>query len=201
MVPCAEGAGPYTEDAFLMLGRREVGAYGLRVHRNYQHFEWLDGHLRKDTAVAARLAAARVALPVEHRPRRLSDPSSWTASRPDTGERGAALATYLSAMLQVFSGEDAARGDAGILLKAFFSPDELFRPVRAALKHTIFSSTSTVLANALTQAARADASPFEAACGVRLRAEHVHLPNLDQCVLQPIATSALTHAMMPPPLP
>ena len=71
--------------------------------------------------------------------------------------------------------------ETALLLKAFFSPDELFRPIRAALKHNIFSSPAAVLSDALARSVRPDADAFDAASGWRLQQEHQLLPDMNEC--------------------
>ena len=64
--------------------------HGLRVRRHYDHFEWLDKRLRSDERLRKRMAAHGISLPLEGRPRRPKDPSSWFTSRPNAGARAPA---------------------------------------------------------------------------------------------------------------
>ena len=100
---------PYESAVFEAFGQRDADAYGLRVLRNYPHFEWLDTQLRKDAELSARLVSNDVQLPSENRPRRLSDPGSWAQSRPDATERGKALCAYLQSLLDLFSSSEAPK--------------------------------------------------------------------------------------------
>ena len=161
--------------------------YGLRVQRNYNHFEWLDKYLRAvDPKLSARLAALEIALPVEQRPRRLWDMSSWLSRRPDAGVRAEGLSAYLQALHhQVFCAQgDAARWTkderqaCSLLLKVWFSPDALFRPVRAALKHNVLYDARGALLEALARLPVASADEFEPSCGACLVAEHALHPDL-----------------------
>eukprot|EP00966_Prymnesium_polylepis_P125258 2896590-Prymnesium_polylepis.1 len=138
------------------------------------------------------MAARGISLPLEGRPRRPKDPASWFTTRPDAGARAPALRDYLQALIDhvLMPPDDCC--DRALLFKVFFSPDGLFRPVRAALKHQPSLSYLTqpfyrLLDDALQQCegrpggAAADGH-FEAACGPRLRQEHVLYPKLDTWV-------------------
>ena len=193
----ADGSGaPYNAEVFSALvqreGREGRPSFGLCVLRNYQHFEWLDGNLRSNSVFSSAMSAAGVRLPSDDRPRRLSDPTSWLAGRPDADARGVALAGYLRQLLALLCSPSAPAGPVAVLVKLFFSNDELFRPVRAALKHNFFRSAPDVLAEALQKTAREGAPPSEAACGVCLMHEHNVLPDVDQWIHVAASRAALT---------
>ena len=162
----------------------ESGRFGLRVLRHYDHLEWLDKRLRADERFRKRMEAHSIWLPREGRPRRATDPSSWFTARPDAGARAPALVNYLQALIDhVFTTPDDSC-DRAILFKAFFSPDALFRPVRAALKHQPSFNYLTQPSHRLLQEALDSLPPhepvdaYDASCGPRLRLEHLMYPSV-----------------------
>ena len=184
VVPSTEGTSYPAEALSALLN---AGTYGVRVKRNYGHFEWLDASLRSDAGIASKLTMGGIQLPREHRPRRFGDPSSWFSARPNASDRGVGLVAYLRQLLALFCGPTAEPSELAVLVKAFFSPYALFRPLRAAFKHNMtFKDATAIVRVTLSEltGSRDKGSDgesrllYDATCGLRLEAEHVLLPDM-----------------------
>ena len=147
-------------------------SYCISVWRNFGHFEWLDQAMRADKDLKAALKS--ITLPSEARPRTWAAPSTWFGPKhQDKEDRMPHLVSYLRALL---ASEACANS---LYLKIFLSPDELFRPIRAAVKHSLITPVAQIVAEALPAVAgqasgdlRATLYQREQCDGPRLVIEH-----------------------------
>ena len=132
--------------------------------------QWLDTCLRSDSGCKYEMIQANLTLPSEAAPRALMMPSTWFGPKhKDKQSRIPFLTLYLQKLLTL---DKCSRSP---LLKIFLSPDELFRPVRKAVKHAWLASTEITLDKSLrklTGSAGGDEHSRSERCdGKRLQSE------------------------------
>ena len=109
-----------------------------RRWRKWVHFSWLDYYIRASRMAGVYRQAQSEGLQLPKGPGTFTAPSTWLAwSRSvDSEDRQEQLLAYLCGMLQHPQLRDS------LLLKIFLAPDEVFRPLRAAVKGSTYALQS-----------------------------------------------------------